>query len=561
MADIDKILEQLLSNPRIREGRAFATSKAYTEEPIIRRGSQMSGYKPQMIEDLRKMQRTPQGRTWSEARLFFEQAKLAEDFEDTCPYTGEYLAYFPTYRLMTDAQLRGYFTWRSHVRRGQMEKAPTSFAYVYIYELLMGIGAQGPEDAFAKVRDFYQAFREFEPKMDRLVRPWLVDFIIDHGMDRKLALPYAEADHDAAISALEATERSAIETAPPKGTRRKPLDFEGLGDVLALAAAIDEVSTYRLKDSRLYKEEPDDLATVLAAVFVRLARRHDRTHSQGFTESLFGTRFTVRHLMYSGAVHYEPTLHADCTYELSPTRSYTCKNGLWSCEGYHDGGSASAKLGDIVRAVDRQLRAAIGFPHALKDHAEPKYLVKIIDDEVSDYLAWKKTHEPVKLELDLSKLAGIRSAAATTCESLLIDEERDDAMVSVSPLAKTPDVAGDVTHEDTQSGAQAGVDVSGAPEVDTSSPDAEKPVDPEESAQAQSPAPFGLSADELAFVRALLDSREPQVAGSVDLLVDSVNEKLYDLLGDTALEFGENGRPRVVGDYADDVREALLGSN
>ena len=40
------------------------------------------------------------------------------DFEDDCPYNGTFKSYFPTYNAMSDRQLRGYFTWRAQVRRG-----------------------------------------------------------------------------------------------------------------------------------------------------------------------------------------------------------------------------------------------------------------------------------------------------------------------------------------------------------------------------------------------------------------------------------------------------------
>ena len=73
--------------------------------------------------------------------------------------------------------------------------------------------------------------------------------------------------------------------------------------------------------------------------------------------------------------------------------------------------------------------------------------------------------------------------------------------------------------------------------------------------------PYGLSQSEVAFLQALLKSNEEElirgVGSSVDLVVDAVNEKLFELLGDTAIEFGDDGEPRLVEDYVDDVREAL----
>ena len=538
MPDIDKILEQLLSDPRLREGRAFASSRTYGDEPIIRRGSQMHGFVPEPIKQLREMQITPQGRTWSEARLFFEQAKLLEDFEDHAPFVGQFISYYPTYRSMNDRQLRGYFTWRGNVRRGQIEDVSTSFAYVYIYELLMGIGAEPGAKAFEALETFYRAYRAFDQaSMDRNVRPWLVDYVVDHGLDPKLAEPYTDAAHDKAISLLEGIDRAAVLSAPPKGSRRAPFVFGTLGEAAAkLADAVDALSTWRLKDSRLYRENPDDLAVVLLAVFIRLSRHYARTHNQSLVETLFGTHFPLRHLMYASAIHYEPAPHPDCVFELSATRRYLCKNGSWACDGYHDGGAKSTKLGDLARAVDRQLRAAIDFPAQLKDHAEPKYLVKMIDAEVADYLAYKEAHRPVVVDIDFSKLAQIRAAASVTQEALLVDEEREDASQA----------------EGLEAAVFAEPPASAEPETATS------PAPSGDDQQNARNDAFGLTEDERALVEALIAGRTaPGAKTSADLLVDAINEKLFDLVGDTVVEFGADGAPELIEDYADDVREAL----
>ena len=552
--DIDKILEQLLSDPRLTRGRAFQTSKAYSDEPIIRRGSQMHGFVPEPIKQLRALQLTPTGRTWSESRLFFEQAKLLEDFEDHAPFVGQFLSYYPTYRSMNDRQLRGYFTWRANVRRGQVEDISTSFAYVYLYELLMGIGVEPGVRGFEAIQAFYKAYRTFDQaSMDRNVRPWLVDYVVDHGLDPKLAAPYVNAAHDEAIALLAGIERAAILSAPPKGSRREALDFSTLRDAAEkLMGAAAELSTYRVLESRLYKEATDDFELALCAVFIRLSRHYARTHNQGLVETLFGTRFRVRHLMYASAIHYEPAPHPDCVYELSPTRTYICKNGLWSCEGFHDGGGKSAKLGDICRAVDRQLRAAIDFPAQLKDHAEPKYLVKMIEAEIADLLAWKEAHKPVVVDIDLSKLEGIRSAAALTQEALLVDEEREQGQdqgqgspAELSSCSNSPDShKRDIKSRSAHAELRAEIAPPSTP-------------DPAPGAKPEKTVPYGLSQEEVELLGALLAGEAPSTSGSVDLMVDSINEKLFELLGDTAVEFDGGGAPRVVEDYVDDVREVL----
>ena len=220
--DIDRLLEQILSDPRLRSSKAFSTTKTYADEPIIRRGSQMDSYLPQKIGQMRELQRTPRGRTWSETRLFYEQARLMEDFEDNCPYHGQFQSYYPTYRTMTDRQLRGYFTWRARVRAGQVEQTATSFAYVYLYELLMGIGVKPGRKAFDAIEAFWKTYRQFDPGMDRYVPEWLVDYVVEHDLPAELAAPYAHLEHDAAIAVLERAEEGALDAAPPKGHRRQP---------------------------------------------------------------------------------------------------------------------------------------------------------------------------------------------------------------------------------------------------------------------------------------------------------------------------------------------------
>ena len=41
-----------------------------------------------------------------------------------------------------------------------------------------------------------------------------------------------------------------------------------------------------------------------------------------------------------------------------------------------------------------------------------------------------------------------------------------------------------------------------------------------------------------------------------DMMVDTINEALFDLLGDTAIEYGPDG-PQIIEDYREDVEEIL----
>ncbi len=83
----------------------------------------------------------------AKCRNFYRQGQFMADYEDNVPWNGAFDRFFPTYHDMNLRQLRGYFTWRGCLRRGDFRPAPAAFAYVYLYELLNGIGTASPEDA------------------------------------------------------------------------------------------------------------------------------------------------------------------------------------------------------------------------------------------------------------------------------------------------------------------------------------------------------------------------------------------------------------------------------
>ncbi len=519
MADIDRIIEQIVAASRAKAGRAFASSKVYGSEPILMRGSQLASYLPEPIRQMRALAHRPEARSWTDARLFVEQGRLMAGYEDDCPYAGTFQSYFPTYDVMDNHQLRGYFTWRAKVRRGEVEKTSTSFAYVYLYELINGIGAEAGEPAFRAIETFWQAYRELDPTLDRYVRPWLVDYAVYHDLDPALALPFADVEHDRAVGVLACAQQTVLAQSPARGGRRAPHAFGAEQESNeGLLSALDAVSTHRLRESRLYRDEPDAVRDVVRAVFDRLVRYYHGSRSQDLVENLFGARRPMPHLMFASAVFYPGGKHADCVYHLGETRTYECRGGIWTCTALHDGGGRSAKLGQVLRAVDRQLRTALDYPHPLKERGDPKYLTQLIDREIRDYLTWREAHAPVRVEIDLSKLAGIRSAAAVTREALLVDEEREEEPAAAAAGPAVPE--------------------------------------PAMSAQAEKNDDLGLTAEERELLDDLLAGRSAQAA-QADLLVDAINEKLFDLVGDTVLEFDETGSPALVEDYVDDVRAAL----
>ena len=579
--DIKMLIERIMAEARTHQSARFS-NEIYADEPILKTGRQMQNFLPDQYRKMREISRWQEdpkggaGRWLSEAELFYRQGLLMADFEDDCPYNGIFKSYFPTYNAMSDRQLRGYFTWRAQVRRGTVEETSTSFAFLYLYELICGIGVDDPLDGFNKIKAFWDAYRAFERGIDRFARVWLQDYAVFHGLDPKLLRDSKTVMFDNALIELRRAARDLVPAPAPSGqtpTRRKtseptlPLPPDEVREE-RLMATINALSTYNLSNSRLDRSHHRDLRHVACAVYVRMARYYDTHRKTGIVASLFGEETTMPYTMFASAVFFAPERHEDCEYHLDPIHIYRCQNGFWECMRIHGSRQKSSKLGEMMRACDQRLRLALDPAHPLKEEKVPKYLAKIIDDEIVAWLSWDAAHQPVKIDIDLSQLEHIRSAAAQTREALLIDEEREDgAPVEAEAADSGQPEAEPVADAIVEAvAAAAGQDESDEPTISTEQFGVVAPLlapTPAFAAAAPADATNELAPAADAYLRALLEHNAVQAESAVvqseqseDMLVDTINEALFDLVGDTLIEFSAAG-PQIIEDYEADVRGYL----
>lgn len=579
--DIKMLIERIMAEARTHQSARFS-NEVYADEPILKTGRQMQNFLPDQYRKMREISRWQEdpkdgaGRWLSEAELFYRQGLLMADFEDDCPYNGTFKSYFPTYNAMSDRQLRGYFTWRAQVRCGTVEETSTSFAFLYLYELICGIGVDDPLDGFNKIKAFWNVYRAFEPGIDRFARVWLQDYAVFHGLDPKLLRDSKTVMFDNALIELRRAARDLVPAPAPSGQtpkRRKtseptlPLPPDEVREE-RLMAAINALSTYNLSNSRLDRSHHRDLRHVACTVYVRMARYYDTHRKTGIVASLFGEETAMPYTMFASAVFFAPERHEDCEYRLDPIHIYRCQNGFWECMRIHGSRQKSSKLGEMMRACDQRLRLALDPAHPLKEEKVPKYLTKIIDDEIVAWLSWDAAHQPVKIDIDLSQLGHIRSAAAQTREALLIDEEREDSapVEAEATLIEQPNTesAPGMTAEPGKMTIQQ--DEPDEPTVSTEEfgvvapllVSVPAPVTPAPAEAANKLAPAAT-----AYLRALLEQNAAQATSAVahsgkseDMLVDSINEALFDLVGDTVIEFSAAG-PQIIEDYEADVRGYL----
>lgn len=579
--DIKMLIERIMAEARTHQSARFS-NEIYADEPILKTGRQMQNFLPDQyrkMHEISRWQDDPKGgagRWLSEAELFYRQGLLMADFEDDCPYNGTFKSYFPTYNAMSDRQLRGYFTWRAQVRRGTVEETSTSFAFLYLYELICGIGVDNPLDGFNKIKAFWDAYRAFEPGIDRFARVWLQDYAVFHGLDPKLLRDSKTVMFDNALIELRRAARDLVPAPAPSGQtpkRRKtseptlPLPPDEVREE-RLIAAINALSTYNLSNSWLDRSHHRDLRHVACAVYVRMARYYDTHRKTGIVASLFGEETAMPYTMFASAVFFAPECHEDCEYRLDPIHIYRCQNGFWECMRIHGSRQKSSKLGAMMRACDQRLRLALDPAHPLKEEKVPKYLAKIIDDEIVAWLSWDAAHQPVKIDIDLSQLGHIRSAAAQTREALLTDEEREDDASAEAEAADSGQPEAEPVADATVEAVAAPIrqDEADEPTISTEQFGVVAPLLASTSAfaaAAPADATNELAPAADAYLRALLEHNAVQAKSAVaqsgqseDMLVDTINEALFDLVGDTVIEFSAAG-PQIIEDYEADVRGYL----
>lgn len=555
MTDVHKLIDTILSDPRLTNSRAFS-GKMYEDEPILRTGSQMKNYLPQRYRDMNALARPIHDgfeyRRPSETELFVMQARFMEEWEDDFPFCGSFERYYPTYSMMNDSQLRGYFSWRTRVRHGQVEKTSLSFAFVYIYELINCVGASTPNECFDLLYNFWVKYRELDPEIDRYVKTWLRDFVIYHNLSPALIERFEDTSFEQALIVVRCAEGVAGTAA--QNTFSK----------VELFKALCRLSSYRIEKSRFAQEYPEDIRQVACDCYFALCLHCAKRRKKGLIDSWFGSRSVSSHVMFPAAVFCEPGPHSDCLYRVNDAHAYSCRNGRWSGLRNYRTAARNVELGAMFATVDRLMRLSVGYGHPLKEYELPKYLHKIVDASVSSWSASRQEAERRSVSIDRAQLAGIRSRSAVTREQLLIEEERlEDAQLVEEEqfIFDRSDhcLEQNEPFEDSALGDLAVADSCKA-EIDPPAESVSVSADDVVKTKPMSELPYGLSPIEFSYLRAMIadnaDAARLSEVDSQDLIIDSINEKLFELLGDIAIEFVE-GEPKLIEDYRDDLKGAL----
>ena len=475
----------------------------------------------------------------NKCRNFVRQGKFMEDYEDDAPWNSEVKRYFATYHDLNINQLRGYFAWRTRVRRGEFHPITMSLAYMYIYELLNMIGAKTPEEAIRKMREFEKGFLDSgigDRSMRENLHRWIMEFAVLSGSPKEEVLPLIAPD------LIERDRQLMVLRKPSEHS-----DEEVFGALNALTGGKTEKSSVFLK-------EPERGIHLFAEVWRYMAEHYDDCGWDIFAACFGKLRKFPWHPL-ANAVYMDQKKREEAEYKVTECRKFVCKNGEWSEIRYDELFFDRYRVHAIVHEADRQIRRYLKAGHYLKVKKGEEWITPYVEAVIeADRAAAKEAAKP-KITIDLSGLDKIRRDAQITRDSLLTeDEKREQApdqaleqaigqvMKHAPELTENP-----VSHHEEQQIVQAEL-----PEAAEHSREEEKTAVIEIPSLDETHAQILVSVMRGEPVAGLI--REKALMPSV--VADAINEALFDEIGDNVLTC-EGDEITLVEDYREDLESIL----
>ncbi|MCL2409899.1 MAG: TerB N-terminal domain-containing protein [Oscillospiraceae bacterium] len=363
----------------------------------------------------------------NDAALFYKQAKFMEDFSDDFDGHAAFSMYFPYYQHMGYDQLRTYFTWRTKIRSGEMLPASLSYAFLYIYELLSGIGVDNPEDGLDKLMAVWSACRESEPTLDDYIPRWLKDYHIYYNLPHSFTDFVSEYNLQSHYADLFL------------------FDF----DAENCLTRFNDISGYDVTKSKFYSDGNESL--LRDCFYSVLLNIREFAASRNFQfEDLFIFR------VWSG-VHWHPFRRAlfypwlqqpDRRVEISATEIYYCNGNSWTADiPVHHSGRREF-VGYLIKKTESCLRQAVKYKFnitaSLSNENQAALKLKELGSTLTDFAqlieqSVAQFHAEMTrtvVTVDHSNLARIREEALGTQDKLIVTEE--DSATAAPPQNAMP---------------------------------------------------------------------------------------------------------------------------
>ena len=560
----------------------------YKDQPLSFGGRRRTDESlPPKIAQMKELYNVLDSKTGADGYYFYKQGKFMEDYEEPYDFHGRFTRYFPTYHVMNNDQLQGYFDFRRRFRNGEIDAyslsgssiTSLSFVYVYLYEILCNIGISDPEEGFRKLLYIDEVFGDKDPSMHEYIQDWLKDYVVYYNLPESLIDGVYDKNFDDSLSTILTYENyirdvkgdkisSPSENIINDDKTSKDSAFElSDDDIHKIFEAIDALSSYSLKGSLFYKKNPKDMEEITVRAYRNVSLFYQEHNKPMLLEKCFGAKGVYPYHMFRKAIFYDHIHYEDYEYVFSDARIYRCRDGHWSLETFYKADSKSSDLGAICKEIDRICRRKFSFGHPLQQKLNLPLIIQAISDAADTYIKEKEEAAKPKIHIDFGKLSGIRKDAAYTRDQLITEEEiysEEDLLDQIDTGAKNNQYTSDeyefMKFDDE---VLAGNETKAGSDNNASVYDYK--LQPSENDKAVSnDQPSGnlpISEHQMNIVNLLLAGKNViEYAASNHLMlaveIDAINETLYDEIGDTVIEF-DGDTPELVEDYIDDIKQIL----
>lgn len=328
---------------------------------------------------------------------FYCQGKFMEDYTDNVSWSTGFQQYFPTYHSMNISQLREYFSWRTKFRKGEITQTTTSFAYVYIYELLNQIGTKNAQESFEKLEHFLNNYAETDfgnTVMIRNLKKWILHFSIINNIDKKLSQKYVAEktiERDFSINILKNTDNQ---------------------DDNKIFDSLNYFLKQKLKKSIIIKNAGDKCVHLIAEIWKKFSK-------QMFSDFFGQPTFKIINLFDNAIYYHKKNDTSKMIYELSPVRKYFFKNNQWYEESYEIWSFNTCNFASLFEIIDCKLRTYFHLRPKSKPFPDTNNYSPIIDKAINEY---QESLRP-KITVDTTTLKQIREDSLETRDNLLTEED------------------------------------------------------------------------------------------------------------------------------------------
>nr|WP_315433636.1 TerB N-terminal domain-containing protein [uncultured Stomatobaculum sp.] len=336
---------------------------------------------------------------------FLSAARAMEDYEDDCPFAGTVPLYQPEYRDLTPNELRGYFTWRAALRRGEVSAHCDAFVYLYLSELMLGIGAANAAEALDYMDAFASAYFSAgygSEALQRNFKNWRFEYAVLNRADAARVRAYenpALRHWDEALTVLREPEKQSDE---------------------AVFEALAELGGKKLTEARSVKGLGDKTAFYYAAIW--------RSSAPLLFAACFGNLRMREWRPFSDA----PRLKAVCeragqafSYQLNELRSFAATGSGFTEYSYLRQQFDSKRFFAFLKEADTALRVRFLRGKASKSasSAQDIALREAFSRAFASCEAMEAAQKLAAVPVRREKLADIRAAAAVTTAALLTEAE------------------------------------------------------------------------------------------------------------------------------------------